>query len=68
MHGPGPFGTPEAPTWTPGEADRKRSRLLTAIVQCGYATLADLHKASVDDCPRWEYRAATGSCPSFRKP
>jgi acetyl-CoA synthetase len=56
MRGPGPFGSPEAPAWTPGEADRTRSRLLTAMEQWGYSTLADLHQASVDD-PEWFWRA-----------
>jgi len=56
MRGPGPFGTPEAPVWTSGDADRKRSRLLTAMAHWGYATLAALHEASVDD-PEWFWRA-----------
>jgi acetyl-CoA synthetase len=43
--------------WTPGDAERKRSRLLAAMTQWGYATLADLHEASVDD-PEWFWRAA----------
>lgn len=56
MQGPGPFGTPETPAWVPGHAVRKRSRLLAAMVQWGYTTLADLHEASVDD-PEWFWRA-----------
>ena len=40
MRGPGPFGAPEAAVWTPGEAERKRSRLLTAMAQWGYASLS----------------------------
>lgn len=56
MQGPGPFGTAETPAWVPGDAVRKRSRLLAAMVQWGYTTLADLHEASVDD-PEWFWRA-----------
>jgi acetyl-CoA synthetase len=59
MRGPGPFGAAEAPVWTPGDAERKRSRLLAAMTRWGYATLADLHEASVDD-PEWFWRAAAG--------
>ena len=59
MRGPGPFGAPEAPAWTPGEAERKRSRLLTAMAQWGYPSLADLHQASVDD-PEWFWQAVVG--------
>jgi acetyl-CoA synthetase len=56
MRGPGPFGTAETPAWVPGDAVCKRSRLLAAMVQWGYTTLADLHEASVDD-PEWFWRA-----------
>ena len=56
MRGPGPFGMIENPVWTPGDAERKRSRLLTAMARWGYKTLADLHRASVDD-PEWFWRA-----------
>lgn len=59
MRGPAPFGTTdttEAPAWTPGDAERKRSRLLSAMARWGYATLASLHEASVDD-PEWFWRA-----------
>jgi acetyl-CoA synthetase len=46
----------DAPAWIPAEADRRRSRLLGAMRRWGYATLADLHAASVDD-PEWFWRA-----------
>ncbi|CAM3035743.1 AMP-binding protein [Skermania piniformis] len=57
MRGPGLFGSPETPAWVPGDAERKRSRLLTAMARWNYADLADLHRASVDD-PEWFWRAA----------
>ncbi|GHB73537.1 acetyl-CoA synthetase [Streptomyces viridiviolaceus] len=50
------FGRPRTPVWVPGEAERKRSRLLTAMRRWGYDTLEDLHRASVDD-PEWFWRA-----------
>lgn len=45
----------DAPAWIPAEADRRRSRLLGAMRRWGFATLADLHAASVDD-PEWFWR------------
>jgi acetyl-CoA synthetase len=56
MQGPGPFGPPEKWVWMPSEADRKRSRLLTAMATWGHGSLAELHRASVDD-PDWFWRA-----------
>ncbi|MFC8010882.1 AMP-binding protein [Streptomyces cinereoruber] len=51
------FGSPSAPVWVPGEAERARSRLLTAMRRWGHDTIEDLHRASVDD-PEWFWRAA----------
>jgi acetyl-CoA synthetase len=56
MRGTGLFGAGNNPAWVPGEAERKRSRLLAAMRQWGYASVAELHKASVDD-PEWFWRA-----------
>ncbi|HEX4256585.1 MAG TPA: AMP-binding protein [Streptosporangiaceae bacterium] len=55
MRGTGRFGAGN-PAWVPGEADRKRSRLLTAMQRWGYDSIEDLHRASVDD-PEWFWRA-----------
>jgi acetyl-CoA synthetase len=56
MHGPGLFAHPDAPAWTPGEAERRRSRLLAAMQRWGYDSVESLHAASVDD-PEWFWRA-----------
>ncbi|MFJ5875409.1 MULTISPECIES: AMP-binding protein [unclassified Streptomyces] len=52
-----PFGSPNAPVWVPGEAERERSRLLRAMRRWGHDTIENLHRASVDD-PEWFWRAA----------
>jgi len=51
------FGAGNTPAWVPGEAERKRSRLLAAMQRWGYATVEELHEASVDD-PEWFWPAA----------
>jgi acetyl-CoA synthetase len=56
MRGTGLFGAGNDPVWVPGEAERKRSRLLAAMQGWGYATVEELHQASVDD-PEWFWRA-----------
>jgi len=58
MRGTGLFGAGNNPAWVPGETERKRSRLLTAMQRWGYVTIQELHKASVDD-PEWFWRAVT---------
>ncbi|MET7511673.1 AMP-binding protein [Streptomyces albidoflavus] len=50
------FGEPREPVWVPGKAERARSRLLAAMRRWGYDTMAELHRASVDD-PEWFWRA-----------
>ncbi|MFD5121939.1 AMP-binding protein [Streptomyces sp. NPDC058385] len=50
------FGRPDTPVWVPGEAERERSRLLTAMERWGYGSVEDLHRASVED-PEWFWRA-----------
>ena len=50
------FGAGNTPAWVPGEADCKRSRLFAAMQRWGYATLEELHKASVDN-PEWFWTA-----------
>ncbi|MFS4107810.1 AMP-binding protein [Streptomyces sp. PD-S100-1] len=57
MRDTSPFAAPRDPVWTPGEAERERSRLLTAMRRWGYGTLEELHRASVED-PEWFWRAA----------
>lgn len=56
MRGTCLFGTGGNPAWMPGEAERKRSRLLAAMRRWGYGSLEELHEASVDD-PEWFWRA-----------
>ena len=56
MRGTGLFGAGNTPAWVPGEVERKRSRLLAAMHRWGYATVEELHRASVDD-PEWFWRA-----------
>lgn len=56
MRGPGLFAAPDAPAWTPGEEERRRSRLLTAMQRWGYDSVESLHAASVGD-PEWFWRA-----------
>ena len=56
MRGTGLFGAGNTPAWVPGEVERKRSRLLAAMQRWGYATVEELHRASVDD-PEWFWRA-----------
>ncbi|MFA3877813.1 AMP-binding protein [Streptomyces sp. MMCC 100] len=56
MRNTSPFGRPPHPVWVPGEAERERSRLLTAMRSWGYDTMEDLHRASVED-PEWFWRA-----------
>src|SRR3954452_17203346 len=46
----------EDAAWTPGEAERTRSRLLRAMERWGFADLASLHTASLAD-PEWFWRA-----------
>ncbi|MEV4342777.1 AMP-binding protein [Streptomyces sp. NPDC049590] len=57
MRDTSPFAAPRDPAWVPGEAERERSRLLTAMRRWGYGTLEELHRASVED-PEWFWRAA----------
>lgn len=52
----GSSGTTQRPAWTPGEFDRKRSRLLAAARKWGFDDLGELHRVSVDD-PEWFWRA-----------
>ncbi|MEV6362354.1 AMP-binding protein [Nocardia asteroides] len=56
MLGPGPFGTPTDAVWTPSQAVRERSRLLSAMRRWNIDTLAELHRSSVED-PEWFWRA-----------
>jgi len=56
MEGPGLFAAPEHPAWTPGVAERSRSRLLAAMKVWGHDSIESLHRASVDD-PEWFWRA-----------
>lgn len=56
MRGSGLFGTTGDPVWVPGDTERGRSRLLSAMTRWGYPDLAALHRASVD-APEWFWRA-----------
>lgn len=56
MRGSSLFGAGDRPAWVPGRAERERSRLLAAMKQWGFASIEDLHRASVDD-PEWFWRA-----------
>ncbi len=47
------FGTPDDVAWSPTEAHRERSRLLAALPGWGYADLAQMQRASVDDPERF---------------
>ncbi|MGV9321446.1 AMP-binding protein [Streptomyces sp. NPDC003660] len=47
------FARPEHPVWVPGEAERKRSRLLTAMRRWGYDSVEELHRESVDNPERF---------------
>ncbi|MGK5112445.1 AMP-binding protein [Geodermatophilus sp. CPCC 205506] len=68
MHGPGLFAAPVAPEWTPGEAERRRSRLLAAMQRWGYDSVESLHAASVDE-PEWFWRAVVEDLRiDFREP
>ncbi|MFD6062811.1 AMP-binding protein [Rhodococcus wratislaviensis] len=49
MIGPGICGTPDEPAWNPPAEVVERSRLLGAATRWGYADLAAVHRASVDD-------------------
>lgn len=51
------FGADGTPAWVPGEGERERSRLLTAMRRWGFDTLAELNAAAVKD-PEWFWRAA----------
>jgi acetyl-CoA synthetase len=48
MRGLGTFGTSEGAVWLPSAQDLKRSRLAAAMQRWGYADVAELHAASVD--------------------
>jgi acetyl-CoA synthetase len=68
VQGPGLFASPAAPAWTPGDAQRSRSRLLAAMKVWGYDSLESLHAASVDD-PEWFWRAVVEDLRiDFREP
>jgi acetyl-CoA synthetase len=68
VQGPGLFASPAAPAWTPGEAQRRRSRLLAAMRNWGYDSVEALHAASVDD-PEWFWRAVVDDLRiEFRQP
>ncbi|GEM31268.1 acetyl-CoA synthetase [Nocardia neocaledoniensis NBRC 108232] len=56
MLGPGLFDTATDAAWVPPDAVRERSRLLNAMRRWNVATLADLHRTSVED-PEWFWRA-----------
>ncbi|MFD6347293.1 AMP-binding protein [Streptomyces roseolus] len=63
-----PFGASRNPVWVPGEAERERSRLLSAMRRWGYDNLDDLHRASVAD-PEWFWRAVVEDLGiTFRSP
>lgn len=68
MQGPGLFAVPAAPAWTPDEATRGRSRLLSAMQRWGHDSLEALHAASVDE-PELFWRAVTEDLSvDFREP
>jgi acetyl-CoA synthetase len=68
MEGPGLFAAPATPAWTPGDAERGRSRLLSAASRWGHASLESLHRASVDE-PEWFWRAVVDDLSiDFREP
>ncbi|RYE41534.1 MAG: acyl-CoA synthetase [Hyphomicrobiales bacterium] len=68
MQGPGLFAAPVAPAWTPGEEQRRRSRLLNAMHRWGHGSVESLHAASVED-PEWFWRQAVADLGiEFRKP
>lgn len=57
MKGRAVFGTEAAAVWRPSARDMARSRLARAMARCGFDSLAELHRASVDR-PGWFWRAA----------
>lgn len=59
MRGPGPADPARPSVWMPTDDVRARSRLLAAMTTWGYDSLAELHRASVDD-PEWFWRSAVG--------
>lgn len=58
MRGSALFGGGANPAWRPSDADRRRSRLLTAMRGWGVESIETLHRRSVDD-PEWFWTAAT---------
>ncbi|MGV9674069.1 AMP-binding protein [Nocardia sp. NPDC003482] len=57
MRGPAPADPDQQSVWMPPDPVRSRSRLLAAMTKWGYGSLAELHRASVDE-PEWFWRAA----------
>lgn len=57
MLGRAAFGTADAAVWTPRPEHLQRSRLARAMKRWGYASLADLHRDSIEK-PEWFWRAA----------
>src|SRR5271165_5722247 len=57
MKGRPSFGNMSGATWRPRDRDISRSRLAGAMRRWGFHSLADLHRASIDD-PNWFWRAA----------
>ncbi|MFT3660741.1 MAG: AMP-binding protein [Gordonia sp. (in: high G+C Gram-positive bacteria)] len=53
MRGPGIVGGPADPVWTPPDEVVGRSRLLAAMRTWGYDSLADVHRALVDEPERF---------------
>src|SRR5438876_2343869 len=56
MIGRARFGSADAAVWRPGPEHLARSRLAAAMKRWGYASLDELHRASVDD-PHWFWPA-----------
>lgn len=57
MQGRAAFGAPDTAVWHPAPDHLARSRLARAMAKWGYASLADLHRDSIDK-PDWFWRAA----------
>jgi len=57
MKGRASFGNLSGATWRPSDKDISRSRLAGAMRRWGYESLADLHRASIDN-PDWFWRIA----------